>query len=114
MYILLAIAIAFFALVFPNRITWVVLDIIGTKNMPFSTFLVWKYVALFPSLLHVSVNQLIYSFIDKRFHREVLGLLRVKRKSSSFRKETSSTEINEQIVRGAIVNCKALTKESVL
>lgn len=114
MYILLAIAIAFFALVFPNRITWVVLDIIGTKNMPFSTFLVWKYVALFPYLLHVSVNPLIYSFIDKRFQREVLGLLRVKGKSSSFRKETSSTEINEQIVRGTTVNCKALTKESVL
>ena len=114
MYILVAIAIAFFALVFPNRIIWVVLDITGTKNMPYSTFLVWKYIALFPYLLHVSVNPLIYSFIDKRFQREILGLLRVKRKSRSFGKATSSTESNEQIVRGTIVNSKALSKESVL
>ena len=114
MYILLAIATAFFALVFPNRIIWVVLDITGTENMSYSTFLVWKYIAVFPYLFHVSVNPFIYSFIDKRFQREILGLVRAKRKSSSFGKATRSRESNEQIVCGTIVNSKALTKESVL
>ena len=67
MFILLAIAGAFFVSVAPNRIIWVILDIIGTDNMTNSTYRILKYAAPFPYLFHVSVNPFIYSFIDKNF-----------------------------------------------
>ena len=59
------IALLQIALVFPNRIVWVIVNIIAAGNMPNSAFRTVKYFALFPNLFHISVNPLIYSFVDK-------------------------------------------------
>lgn len=59
------IALLQIVLVFPNRIVWVIVNIIAAGNMPNSAFRTVKYFALFPYLFHISVNPLIYSFVDK-------------------------------------------------
>ena len=59
------IALLQIVLVFPNRIVWVIVNIIAADNMPNSAFRTVKYFALFPYLFHISVNPLIYSFVDK-------------------------------------------------
>ena len=76
MIILFAIACAFFVLVSPNRIIWVVLDITGTDNLSNSTYRILKYTGLFPYYFHVSVNPFIYSFIDKRFQGQLVDLFK--------------------------------------
>ena len=52
-------------LVFPNRIVWVIVNINAAGKMPNSAFRTVKYFALLPYLFHISVNPLIYSFVDK-------------------------------------------------
>ena len=59
------IALLQIALVFPNRIVWVIVNIIAAGNMTNSAFRTVKYFALFPYLFHISVNPMIYSFVDK-------------------------------------------------
>ena len=59
------IALLQIVLVFPNRIVWVIVNIIAAGNMTNSAFRTVKYFALFPYLFHISVNLLIYSFVDK-------------------------------------------------
>ena len=103
MVILLAIAGAFFVLVFPNRIICVILDITGTNNMTNTTYRMWKYTALFPYFFHVSVNPIIYSFIDKRFQQQVLGLFKVKGKGP-FKKSISSVQSTKHMTAGTARN----------
>ena len=111
MVILLAIAVAFFVCVFPNRIIWVILDITGTDNMANSTFRIWKYTALFPYLFHVSVNPFIYSFIDKKFKDQVLTLLKGQgvKPMLSYKKSTSSTPVSDQIPLRTIAEPRSAT-----
>ena len=100
MFILLVIAGAFFVLVFPNRIIWVILDITGTDNMTNSTYRTLKYTALFPYLFHVSVNPFIYSFIDKKFQEQVVVLFKAILKDS-FIKSIRSTQSSNQMTIGS-------------
>ena len=109
MFILLAITIAFFVLVFPNRIIWVILDIIGTDNMANTTFRIWKYTALFPYLFHVSVNPFIYSFIDSKFQGKVVGLfIPLVKRMDSFK--TSSTQSINQMAMVTVVKKRSSTQ----
>ena len=111
MVILLAIAGAFFVLVFPNRIIWVILDITGTDNMENTTYRIWKYTALFPYLFHVSVNPFIYSFIDKKFQQQVLALFKVKIKDS-FKKSISSIKSTKHMSMGTARKKRSSTTTS--
>ena len=111
MVILLAIAGAFFVLVFPNRIIWVILDIIGTDNMANTTYRIWKYTALFPYLFHVSVNPFIYSFIDKRFQQQVVELFKVKG-MGSFKKSISSIQSTKHMSTGTARKKRSSTTTS--
>ena len=95
MFILLAIAGAFFVSVAPNRIIWVILDIIGTDNMTNSTYRILKYAAPFPYLFHVSVNPFIYSFIDKKFQEQVVGLFKAIPKDSLIKSIRSTQSTNQ-------------------
>ena len=111
MAILLAIAGAFFVLVFPNRIIWVILDITGTDNMENTTYRIWKYTALFPYLFHVSVNPFIYSFIDKKFQQQVLALFKVQIKDS-FKKSISSIKSTKHMSMGTARKKRSSTTTS--
>ena len=115
MVILLAIAVAFFVCVFPNRIIWVILDIIGTDNMASTTFRIWKYTTIFPYLFHVSVNPFIYSFIDKKFKNQVLTLFKGHgvKPMFSFKKSTSSTLASDQIPLKAIGKPRSATQQTM-
>ena len=112
MFILLAITIAFFVCVFPNRIIWVILDITGTDNMKNTTFRIWKYTALFPYLFHVSVNPFIYSFIDRKFQEQVVGLFKPIAKSMDSVK-ISSTPSNNQMAMATVVKKRSSTQITV-
>ena len=59
------IALLQIVLFFPNWIVCVIVNIIAAGKMPNSVFQTVKYFALFPYLFHISVNSLIYSFVDK-------------------------------------------------
>ena len=115
MVVLLAIAVAFFVCVFPNRIIWVILDTIGTNNMANTTFRIWKYTALFPYLFHVSVNPFIYSFIDKKFKDQVLTLFKGHgvKPMLSFEKSTSSTFTSDQIPLNTIGKPRPATQQTM-
>ena len=104
---LLAIAGAFFVLVFPNRIIWVILDITGARNIGNTTYRIVKYAARFPYFFHVSINPFIYSFIDKKFQQDALGFFKVKGKGS-YKKSISSIQSWKHMSMGTarrIVNC---------
>ena len=101
MFILLAIAGAFFVLVAPSRIIWVILDITGTDNMTNSTYRTLKYTALFPYLFHVSVNPFIYSFIDKKFQEQVVGLFKAILKDSLTKSIRSTQSTNQMTMSTA-------------
>ena len=96
MFILLVIAGVFFVLVFPNRIIWVIVSITGADNMPNTTYRILKYTALFPYLFHVSVNPFIYSFIDKKFQEQIVGLFKAILKGS-FIKSIGTGQSTSQI-----------------
>ena len=96
MFILLVIAGVFFVLVFPNRMIWVIVSITGTDNMPNTTYRILKYTALFPYLFHVSVNPFIYSFIDKKFQEQIVGLFKAILKGS-FIKPIGTSQSTSQI-----------------
>ena len=115
MVVLLAIAVAFFVCVFPNRIIWVILDTIGTNNMANTTFRIWKYTALFPYLFHVSVNPFIYSFIDKKFKDQVLTLFKGHgvKPMLSFKKSTNSTFTSDQIPLNTIGKPRPATQQTM-
>ena len=100
MPILLAITIAFFVLVFPNRIINIIINIIDTGNMSDSVFRTVKYFALFPYLFHISVNSLIYSFIDKKFRDHLIKLCNThgRKRIKLFKKSISSALNMEKMV----------------
>ena len=112
MFILLAITSAFFVLVFPNRIIWVILDIIGTDNMANTTFRIWKYTAIFPYWFHVSVNPFIYSFIDRKFQEQLVGLfIPIVKHNDSFK--TSSIQIINQMAMDNVVKKRSSTQVTI-
>ena len=96
MFILLVIAGVFFVLVLPNRLIWVIVSITGTANMPNTTYRILKYTALFPYLFHVLVNPFIYSFIDKNFQTQIVGLFKAILKNS-FIESIGATQTTNQI-----------------
>ena len=100
MFILLVIAGVCFVLVFPNRVIWVIVSITGTHNMPNTTYRILKYTALFPYLFHVSVNPFIYSFTDKNFQKQLVGLFKGILKNS-FIKSIGATQTTKQITMEA-------------
>ena len=114
MVILLAITSAFFVLVFPNRIIWVILDITGTDNMANNTFRIWKYTALFPYLFHVSVNPFIYSFIDRKFQEQVSGLFIpiIVKHTDPFK--NSSTQCTNQMAMDTVLKKRSSTQNSTM
>ena len=82
-------------LVFPNRIINIIINIIDTGNMSDSVFRTVKYFALFPYLFHISVNPLIYSFIDKKFRDHLIKLCNTHgRKRIKFFKKSISSALN--------------------
>ena len=96
MFILLVIAGVFFVLVLPNRLIWVIVSITGTANMSNTTYRILKYTALFPYLFHVLVNPFIYSFIDKNFQTQIVGLFKAILKNS-FIESIGATQTTNQI-----------------
>uniref|UniRef100_A0A7M5WT26 G-protein coupled receptors family 1 profile domain-containing protein n=1 Tax=Clytia hemisphaerica TaxID=252671 RepID=A0A7M5WT26_9CNID len=66
--ILLLVLITYFVLVLPNRLVWILIDEnLINQNTALSTFHHWKLYASLPIVMHVAVNPLIYSIVDRKF-----------------------------------------------
>lgn len=83
MVILAAIFIAFFVLVLPNRLVWLLIDHIGVDNMSDGFYNALKLVGLIPYFCHVAINPIIYSVVDRKFREKVSKLF------SCFRRDIS-------------------------
>lgn len=82
--VLSALLAALVILVSPNRIIWIVLDYIGTSRIDHDTLISLKIFAIVPYSLHIMVNPIIYSLVDKRFRNNAkFILLHFKRRRSS-------------------------------
>ena len=74
---LVAVLIAFIIFTLPNKLSWVVLDMLGGYyNTPWYLFINYSCSVLYN--LHVLVNPLVYTLVDERFRRRVKNLLREK------------------------------------
>ena len=99
MVILLTVLIAFFVLVLPNRLVWVIVDHIGVNNLSKSTYRGLKLFALIPYSFHAAINPIIYSVVDHKFRKNVFsmfGISMVGRKFSAIENNTTQTSrVNE-------------------
>lgn len=97
MFILSVITGVVFVLVFANRIILVIVSITGTENMSNTTNRILKYTACFPYLFHVSVNLFIYSFIDKIFQQQIVGLFKAILIGSFIKSNGTTQSTNKEI-----------------
>lgn len=82
--VLSALLVALVILVSPNRIIWIVLDYVGANNIDTSTLTTLKILGIVPYSLHIIVNPVIYSLVDKRFRNNAKFLLmHLKRRTTS-------------------------------
>lgn len=70
--ILVAVLVAYFVLVLPNRLGWLILD--NVKDMHDDDYHILKFFILLPYHFHVAINPIIYSAIDKQFKRDLISL----------------------------------------
>ena len=74
---LVAVLIAFIIFTLPNKLSWVVLDMLGGyHNTSWYTYINYTCSILYN--LHVLTNPLVYTLVDQRFRRRVKNLLRKK------------------------------------
>lgn len=74
---LVAVLIAFIIFTLPNKLSWVVLDMLGGYHNT-SWYMYINYTCSVLYNLHVLTNPLVYTLVDERFRRRVKNLLRKK------------------------------------
>ena len=73
-YILIAVLVAFVVCILPNRIVWVYLDAVDYK-VDKTLYMVLAYIGLVTFPIHVAVNPIIYSVVDRRWRRDIIRVL---------------------------------------
>jgi len=69
-YILIAILLAFVVCVLPSHLSLIYMNWMDNKISK-TTFFILNYIALIPYPLHLAVNPIVYSLIDKRWRQEI-------------------------------------------
>ena len=96
--VLSSLLIAFVLFVSPNRIAWLVMDYMAPETTSPDVFIWLKIFGLVPYSLHISVNPIIYSVVDKRFRKTAIHLLKKRKRmltsSSSFVLNSTSFAVN--------------------
>ena len=73
--ILACLIIAFFALVLPNKIYWILEDHgVWIKHLTRNQQEIVRWIVFSAYILHASINPLIYSVVDKRFRSNLLAI----------------------------------------
>lgn len=72
--VIFSLLVAFILLHSPNRIAWLIIDHMGHKNISLDLFKGLKIFGLVPYSLHIMINPIIYSVIDKTFRKNAMRL----------------------------------------
>ena len=80
MKILVCLLTSFLVLVLPNRIVVIILGhlvdpVTFVSIIPTSTYQALKYIALIPYPLHVAVNPIIYSLVDRQWRKDISQMI---------------------------------------
>ncbi|XP_066918502.1 QRFP-like peptide receptor [Clytia hemisphaerica] len=74
---LVAVLVAFVIFTFPNKLKWVIFDMVGGyKNLDADIYTNVNYIGSVLYSLHVIINPLAYTIIDKRFRQKVSNFIR--------------------------------------
>ena len=83
---LVAVLVAFVIFTFPNKLKWVIWDMVGGyKNIDADLYTNSTYVGNVLYSLHVIINPLAYTIIDKRFRQKVTNFIRRKFRKIHFK-----------------------------
>lgn len=75
MRVLMLLLAGFVVLVFPNHLVWIIISSIGKENTSYSLHATLRILASVPYSLHVTINPIIYSVLDKRFRAYSVNIL---------------------------------------
>lgn len=77
MRVLVVLLLAFVLLVLPNHLVWIFM--VTVDHVPVSAFGAIRFLGTVPYSLHVTINPIIYSVLDKRFRAYSLNILRCRK-----------------------------------